>query len=137
MIGVTLSYIVTLGTIRPENGGAAFEQKNAVSGRLGMPGGKFPIYAQNPLLGEWRETMEQPTMPFHLTLTSSSLHHSSHHRTALFLSITISLKWPLVLKSDVKQQFITTTTHPSIAYLCLVLIAKHKSGRLDVWRLIP
>ena len=86
------------------------------------------IYAQNPLLGEWRETMEQPTMPFHLTLT----YHSSHHRTALFWSITISLKWPLVLKSDVKQQFITTTTHPSIAYLCLVLIAKHKSGRLGI-----
>ena len=43
--------VVTLATIRPEDSGAAFEQKQRVSGRLGMPGGKSPRHAQNPLLG--------------------------------------------------------------------------------------
>ena len=44
-----------------------------------MPGCKSPRHAQNPLLGEWRKTLAT-TLP----LTSSSVYHSSHHRTALF-----------------------------------------------------
>ena len=63
------------------------------------------------LLGSAREEkhLQQLTMPYHLTLTSSSVYQLSHHRTALFLLITMSLKLPLVQKSDVKQQFTTTT----------------------------
>ena len=41
--------IVTLGTIRPEDSGAVFEQKNE---SLGMPGGKSPRHAQTLVLGE-------------------------------------------------------------------------------------
>ena len=44
--------IVTLGTIRSDDSGAAFEQKNRVSGRLGMPEGKSPRHTRNPLMGE-------------------------------------------------------------------------------------
>ena len=47
--------IFTQGIIRPEDSGAAFEQKKTLfSGRLSMPGGtrKSPRHAQNRLLGE-------------------------------------------------------------------------------------
>ena len=55
---------------------------------------------------------QQLTMPYNPTLTSSSVHNSSHQRTALFLSYYIAMlpKWPLVRKSDVKQEFTTTIT---------------------------
>ena len=47
------------------------------------------------------------------TLTSSTVHHSSHQLTGAFYRITMSLKRPFVPKSDVKQWFTTTTTsHP-------------------------
>ena len=39
------SPIVTLGTIRPDDSRAVFEQKKLVSGRLGMPGGKSSRHA--------------------------------------------------------------------------------------------
>ena len=42
--------IVILGIIRPEDSGAAFEQKKEFN--PGMPGGKSPSHAPNPLLGE-------------------------------------------------------------------------------------
>ena len=45
--------IVTLGTIRPDDSGTAFAQKtHRIFGRLGMPEGKSPRLAQNPLVGE-------------------------------------------------------------------------------------
>ena len=68
--------IVILGIIRPEDSGAAFEQKN--ESRLGIPGGKSPRHAPKPLLGEWKKTHLKNTMPYHPTLTSSSVHYSSH-----------------------------------------------------------
>ena len=50
------SAIANLGTIRPEDSGAAFKQKKRVSGRLGMSGGgggcKSPKHAYKPLSGE-------------------------------------------------------------------------------------
>ena len=82
--------IVTLGTIRPDDSGVAFEQKTLdVSGRLGMPESKSPWHAQNPLLGEWRKTLPKPIMSYHPTLTSSSVQQSYHQWTALFLSYYI------------------------------------------------
>ena len=49
---------------------------------------------------------QSPTMPYPPTLTSSSVHHSSHQLTTTFLRIT--LKRPFVPNSDVKQRFTTT-----------------------------
>ena len=58
--------IVTLGTIRPEDSGAArnatsfiikLYSETQVSGRLGMSGGISPRHAQNPLSGERRKTL--------------------------------------------------------------------------------
>ena len=72
-----------------------------VSGRLGMSGGRSPRHAQNPLLGERRKTLNIPSC--HITLTSASLHHSSHQLTTTFYRITMSLKRPFVPKSDVKE----------------------------------
>ena len=40
---------IMMGTIQPEDSGAAFEQKKRVFERLGMYGGKSPRHAQNPL----------------------------------------------------------------------------------------
>ena len=45
-----LSLLLFWVIIRPEDGGAAFEQKN--KSHLGMPGGKSPGHAPKPLLGE-------------------------------------------------------------------------------------
>ena len=61
MNGVTLS-IVTLGTIRPEDGGSAqsgikLHSETQVSGRLGMSWGRSPGHAQDPLSGEQRKTL--------------------------------------------------------------------------------
>ena len=55
-----------------------------------MPGGKSPRHAQHPLLGEGRKTLA--TAHHALILISLSVCHSSHHKTALFLYITMSLK---------------------------------------------
>ena len=42
-------------------------------------------------------------MPYHPSLASSSVHHSSHQWTAVFLLNTMSPKLLLVLKNDIKQ----------------------------------
>ena len=47
-----------------------------------MPGGKSPRHALN--LSEGKHS-QLPTMPYHLTLTSSSVYNSSHQRTAVFI----------------------------------------------------
>ena len=54
---------------------------------LGMPRGESPRHAQNPLhIGRAKEsTWNNPPCPSP-NLTSSSVHHSFHQRTALFLS---------------------------------------------------
>ena len=57
-----------------------------VSGRLGMSEGISPRHAQNPLSGERRKRSQEPNMPYHPLLTSSSVHHSSHQLTTTFLS---------------------------------------------------
>ena len=55
--------IVTLGTIRPEDSGAArnataeFHSETQVTSRLGMSGGGSPRHAQIPLSGERRKTL--------------------------------------------------------------------------------
>ena len=63
-----------------------FVENPRVTGRLSMPGGKSPRHTQNLLYwtSEGKHS-QQPTMAYHPTLTSSSVHHSSHQWTALFL----------------------------------------------------
>ena len=46
-----------------------------------MPEGKSP----RPYRVSEKKPTQQPTMPYHPTLTPSSVHHSSHRWTALFL----------------------------------------------------
>ena len=68
------SAIVTLGTIQPEDGKAAFKQKKRVSGPLAMPEGQFPRHAQNPLLSEGGKIVHNnPTCPI-----ISPWHHHLH-----------------------------------------------------------
>ena len=92
MNGVTLP-IVTRGTIRPEDSGAArnatgvsalnYTVKTQVSGRLSMSGVRSPRHAQNPLSGERAKenALNNPPCPITPTLTPSSVHHSSHQLT--------------------------------------------------------
>ena len=112
--------IVTLGTIRPEDSGAArnatsfiikLYSETQVSGRLGMSGGISPRHAQNPLSGERRKTLSIT----HHALSPPPSHHHLYiihliNWLQRFYRIIMSLKRPFVPKSDVKQWFTTTTT---------------------------
>ena len=73
--------IVTLGTIRPEDSGAArnatsfiikLYSETQVSGRLGLSGGISPRHAQNPLSGERRKTL---SITHHALSPPPSHHH--------------------------------------------------------------
>ena len=90
--------IDTLGTIRPEDSGATFEQKNRITGRLGMSGGKSTGHDRNSFIGRVKEnTLINPPYP----ITTPSRHHlyiiHVIKRLHCFYRITLSLKWPLVL----------------------------------------
>ena len=137
--------IVTLGTIRPEDNGAArnatsfiikLYSETQVSGRLGMSGGISPRHAQNPLSGERRKTLSIT----HHALSPPPSHHYLYiihliNWLQRFYRIIMSLKRPFVPKSDVKQWFTTTTTasfsgqipHPS-PYLPSSVNARPKGG---------
>ena len=56
--------------------------------------------ARNPLSGEWRKHSQQNIMPYHPTLTSSSVHRLFHQPTALFVSYynVTSNMWPIPLQ---------------------------------------
>ena len=109
--------IVTLGTIRPEDSGAArnatsfiikLYSETQVSGRLGMSGGISPRHAQNPLSGERRKTLSIT----HHALSPPPSHHHLYiihliNWLQRFYRIIMSLKRPFVPKSDVKQWFAT------------------------------
>ena len=113
--------IVTLGTIRPEDSGAAqmplsfiikLYSETQVSGRLGMSGGISPRHAQNPLSGERRKTLSIT----HHALSPPPSHHHLYiihliNWLQRFYRIIMSLKRPFVPKSDVKQWFTTTCYH--------------------------
>ena len=80
--------IVTLRIIRPEDSRAPCEQKNEsldIRACLGV----------NPLdmvrTPYWASEGKHSTIPYQLTLTPSSVYHSTRHRTALFLSIQCHL----------------------------------------------
>ena len=107
--------IVTLGTIRHEDSGAALREmpqsfiiklysETQVSGRLGMSGGISPRHAQNPLSGEQRRTLS-------ITHHALSPPPSHHHLYIIYLinllqrfyHFIMSPKRPFVPKSDVKQ----------------------------------
>ena len=114
--------IVTLGTIRHEDSGAArnatsfiikLYSETQVSGRLGMSGGISPRHAQNPLSGERRKTLSIT----HHALSPPPSHHHLYMIHLInwlqrFYRIIMSLKRPFVPKSDVKQWFTTTTCRP-------------------------
>ena len=54
---------------------------------------------------------QQHTIPYHHTLILSSVNRSNLiNELHCCYRITLSLKWPWVSKSDVKQQFTTTTS---------------------------
>ena len=58
-----------------------------VSGRLGMSRGYSPITCSEPLIERAKENaLNNPPFPITPTLTSSSVHHSSHQLTTTFLS---------------------------------------------------
>ena len=125
--------IVTLGTIRPEDSGAArnatsfiikLYSETQVSGCLGMSGGISPRHAQNPLSGERRKTLSIT----HHALSPPPSHHHLYiihliNWLQRFYRIIMSLKRPFVPKSDVKQWFTTTTT------VLLLQLPSHRSGR--------
>ena len=80
------SAIVTLGTIRLEDSGTDFELKNDsldVWAWLGV--NPLDTLRTSYRASDGRHS-QQPTMPCHPTLTSPSVHHSSHQSTALCLS---------------------------------------------------
>ena len=123
--------IVTLGTIRPEDSGAArnatsfiikLYSETQVSGRLGMSGGISPRHAQNPLSGVRRKT---PSITHHALSPPPSHHHLYiiHLINWLqrFYRIIMSLKRPFVPKSDVKQ-WITTTYISHIHIITIIMI---------------
>ena len=98
--------IVTLGTIRPEDSGAAqmpqsfsikLHRETQVSGRLAISGGISPRHAQNPLSGERRKTL---SITHHALSPPPSHHHLYiiHFINWLqrFYRITMSLKRPFV-----------------------------------------
>ena len=95
--------------------------------RLGMSGGKSHQHAQNTS-GEWRKTLNNPPCP----ITPSWRYHLYiiHLVNGLhcFYGITMSLKWPLVPKSDAKQQF--TTTMCVKKCICLYLETKLNQHRV-------
>ena len=72
--------MVTLGDYPTKVSGAIFKQKKTISGCLGMPEGKSPLDMPRTLywVSEGKNS-QQPTMSYHLTLTSSSVYHLSHH----------------------------------------------------------
>ena len=75
------SSIATLGTIQHEDIGAVFcLDVWACLGVNPLDMLKTPYW-----VGEEKYS-QQPTMPYNPSLTSSSVHHSSHNSTALFLS---------------------------------------------------
>ena len=85
--------------------------------RLGMSGGRSHQHAQNPF-GRVKETLNNPPWPIiHLV---NGLH--------CFYGITMSLKWPLVPKSDANQQF--TTTMCVKKCICLYLETKLNQHRV-------
>ena len=116
-----LAIIVTLGTIRPEDSGAVFEQNEQVSRRLGMPG-------LNPIdmliTPYWASEEKYSHQPHHglSPLTSYYVHHSSHHMTSLFLLhynvtlMTISAEKYISLNS-IFQLFRDTPTRVIIQFL--------------------
>ena len=74
------------GLSNPRRAEPCFVGKKRVSGRLGKPGVKSRRHAQNPYWMSEGKHLQQPIMPYHPTLASSSVHLSSHQSTALFLS---------------------------------------------------
>ena len=73
----------------PRSFSIKLQSETQVPGRLGMSGGKSPRHAQRPLSFEQRKTLSIT----HHTLTSSSVHHSSHQLTIQhFYRIVMSLK---------------------------------------------
>ena len=60
---------------------------------------------RTPYRASEENALNNPPCPFTPTLTLSTVHHTSHQLTKMqrFYRITMSLKWPFVPKSDVKQ----------------------------------
>ena len=56
-----------------------------VSGRLDMSGGRSPTYPEPPIRRAEENALNNPPCPITPTLTSSSVHHSSHQLTTTFL----------------------------------------------------
>ena len=116
-------YYRYLGTIRPENSGAAqrkLHSETQVTGRLGMSEGSSPRHTQNPLLGEGRKTLSIT----HHALSPPPSHHHLYiihliNWLQRFYRTRLSLKRPFVPKSDLKQWFTTTTTTPIV--FCIVI----------------
>ena len=115
--GVILPNIVTLGTIHPRIAELrkmpqSFSIKlHRESSSLRLSEGISPRHAQNPLLGERRKTL----WITHYAISPSPSHHHLYiihliNGLQRFYRITMSLKSPFVMKSDVKQRFTTTTS---------------------------
>ena len=76
MNGVTLSYCHFRGQAHPRTAESCFEQKNESLDGLACPGVNPPKMPRTPYQAS--EGKQQPIMPYHPTLTSPSMHHSSH-----------------------------------------------------------
>ena len=68
---------------------AWFEEKTRFSGRLSMPGGKFPGHAENLLLCEWRKTL----LPTHDAL-------SPHPHVIICTSLILSMDCAVFIVSQ-------------------------------------
>ena len=91
--------MITLWTIRPEDFGATFEKR-----RLGMPAGKSPRHAQN----ERKKTLSKTH--YALSPHTHVVNHLINRLHCFYRITTLSPKWLIVPKSDIKKQFTTITT---------------------------
>ena len=105
----------------PQSFSIKLHSETQVSGRLGLSWGRSRRHAQNPLSGERRKTLSithhalsPPPPPPHIIICTSFISSIDYN---VFCRITMSLKRPLVPKSDVKQWFTTTTTTSKIVVI--------------------
>ena len=87
----------------PQSFSNKLNSKTQVFGCLGMSWGRPLDMPRTSYQASKGNASNNPPCPITLTITSSSVHHSSYQLTTTFFRITMLLKRPFVPKSDVNQ----------------------------------